>query len=97
MPTIIIGLCTVEFELPGVTNLKEKRSILKSMLKRLHNTFNISAAEIDDQDVVNSGVIAFTTVTTATNHAHKTISTILNWLEKHYPDALIVDQSIEIL
>ncbi len=97
MPTIIIGLCTIEFELPGIANLKEKRGIVKSMLKRLHQTFNISAAEIDDQNALNSSVIAFTLVTNATNHAHKTISTVLNWLEKHYPDALIVDQSIEIL
>lgn len=97
MPKIILGLCTVEFELAGVTNLKEKRSILKSMLTRLHNTFNISTAEIDFHDVVNASVIAFTLVTNDTRHANQTISTILNWVEKNYPDAQIVNQEIEIL
>lgn len=97
MPKIILGLCTVEFELAGVTNLKEKRSILKSMLARLHNTFNISTAEIDFHDVVNASVIAFTLVTNDTRHANQTISTIINWIEKHYPDAQIVNQEIEIL
>ncbi|MEO8396893.1 MAG: DUF503 domain-containing protein [Chloroflexota bacterium] len=97
MPKIIIGLCTVEFELPGVTTLKEKRSILKSMLARLHNQFNISAAEVDFQDALQASVIAFTTVTNDTRHANHTISTILNWIEANYPDALIVNQEIEIL
>ncbi len=97
MPTIIIGLCTVEFELPGVTTLKDKRSILKSLLTRLHNQFNISTAEVDFHDVVNSSVIAFTAVTTDTRHANQIISTILNWIEANYPDALIVNQEIEIL
>ena len=97
MAKIIIGLCTVEFEFPGVTNLKEKRSILKSLLTRLHNTFNISAAEIDYQDVLQSSVIAFTTVTNDTRHVNQTISTILNWIEANYPDAQIVNQEIEIL
>ena len=85
MPKIIIGLCTVEFDLPGVTTIKDKRSILKSLLARLHNQFNISS------------VIAFTTVTNDSRHANSTISTVLNWIEANYPDALIVNQEIEIL
>ena len=97
MPKIIIGLCTIEFELPGVTTIKDKRSILKSMLTRLHNQFNISAAEVDYQDVLQSSVIAFTTVTNDTRHVNQTISTVLNWIEANYPDALIVNQEIEIL
>lgn len=97
MPKIIIGLCTVEFDLPGVTSLKGKRSILKSMLTRMHNQFNVSAAEIDFNDVLNASVIAFTTVTNDTRHANQTISLILNWIEANYPDALIVNQEIEIL
>jgi uncharacterized protein YlxP (DUF503 family) len=97
MPKIIIGLCTIEFELPGVMSLKDKRSILKSLLTRLHNQFNISAAEVDFHDVLNASVIAFTAVTTDTRHANQIISNILNWIEKNYPDALIVNQEIEIL
>ncbi len=97
MPTIIIGLCTLEFDLPGVRSLKEKRSILKSLLARLHNTFNISAAEVDYHDALQSSVIAFTVVTTGTRHANETISNILNWIEANYPDAQIVNQDIEIL
>ncbi len=97
MPKIIIGLCTIEFEFPGVTNIKEKRSILKSLLTRLHNQFNVSAAEVDYQDVLQSGVIAFTTVTTDSRRVNQTISLILNWIEANYPDALIVNQEIEIL
>lgn len=97
MAKIIIGLCTVEFELPGVHSLKDKRSILKSLLTRMHNQFNVSTAEIDFQDALNASVIAFTTVTTDTRHVNQMISTILNWIEKNYPDALIVNQEIEIL
>lgn len=97
MAKIIIGLCTVEFELPGVTSLKEKRSILKSMLTRLHNQFNVATAEVDFNDALNASVIAFTTVTNDSRRANQTISLILNWIEANYPDALIVNQEIEIL
>jgi uncharacterized protein len=58
MKSPIIGTCTLELYLAGVTSLKEKRSILKSLLARLHNTFNLSAAEIDANDRWQSAVIA---------------------------------------
>ncbi len=97
MPKIILGLCTVEFELAGVTTIKDKRSILKSMLTRLHNTFNISTAEIDYHDALQMSVIAFTLVTNDTRFANQTISKVLNWIEANYPDAEIVHHEIEIL
>ncbi|MDZ4768773.1 MAG: DUF503 domain-containing protein [Chloroflexota bacterium] len=97
MPTIRIALCTLELELSGVETLKDKRSVIKPLLKRLHDTFNVSTAEIDRHDIPDSSVIAFAIVTTATSHAHSSVSTILNWIEKHAPDAEIVDQTIEIV
>lgn len=97
MPTIKIALCTVQLDLSGVETLREKRSIIQSMMARMHNTFNVSAAEIDHLDTPDSSVIAFAVVTNATHHGHSTISTVLKWIEKHVPDVEIVDQSIEII
>jgi uncharacterized protein YlxP (DUF503 family) len=96
--TIIIGLCTVELSLPAAESLKDKRSILKSMLTRMRNTFNVSAAEVGNNDDWQSAAIAFAVVTNATPHAHQTISNVLKWIEEnYYPDALVDDEHIEIL
>jgi hypothetical protein len=97
MPTTIIGLCTLEFHLPGVASLKEKRGILKSMLHRIRNTFNVSVAEVDHHDVWQSAAIAFTTVSTSTRHVQQTLTTVIDWIETHYAEAMIVKQDIEIL
>lgn len=97
MPRIAIGLCTLELYLAGVESLKEKRSILKPLLKRLHNTFNVATSEVDYQDVWESSVIAIVTVSTSTHHLDQSITTIIKWIEQHYPDAQIVNQEIEIL
>ncbi len=97
MPRIAIGLCTLELHLPGVASLKEKRSILKSLLKRLHGTFNVATSEVDYHDIWESSVIAIVTVTTSTHHVDQSMSAIITWIEKHYPDAQIVNQEIEIV
>jgi uncharacterized protein YlxP (DUF503 family) len=97
MTHAIIGLCTIEFHLPGVHSLKGKRGILKSMLARLHNTFNVSAAEVDQHDVWQSAVIAVAVVGNSTAHANTVVSRVLDWIEGNFPDAIIVHQEIEIL
>ena len=97
MTNAIVALCTIEFHLPGVASLKEKRSILKSMLARLGNKFNAASAEIDHHDRWQSAIVAIVTVSNSTRHAHQVIANIVEWIESRYPDAQIVNQEIEIL
>jgi len=93
----MVGVCTIEFYLPGVSSLKEKRSILKSMLAKLHNTFNVAAAEVDYHDKWQSAMIAIATVSNCTTHAQQVIEKIICWIEEYYPDALITKHTTEIL
>lgn len=93
----IIGLCTIEFHLPDVSSLKQKRSILKSMLSKLHNQFNVSASEVDENDRWQSAVIAIVVVSNSSRHAQQVLQTALGWIESRYPEAMIVKQTIEML
>ncbi|MCB9454939.1 MAG: DUF503 domain-containing protein [Anaerolineaceae bacterium] len=93
---MIIGVCQIELHLPGVASLKEKRSILKSMLARIHNTFNVSAAETDHHDLWQSAEIAIAVVSNSNMHNHQILTSILEWIETHY-DVLITHHEIEDL
>jgi len=45
-----IGILTIEIFMYNNHNLKEKRTILNSLKKRLRNNFNISLIEADDYE-----------------------------------------------
>jgi uncharacterized protein YlxP (DUF503 family) len=56
-----VGCCSIKFFLHGNNSLKGKRRITKSIKDRIRNKFNISVAEIGDQDVWQSlhiGIVA---------------------------------------
>ena len=56
-----VGCCSLKFFLHGNNSLKEKRRITKSIKDRVKNKFNISIAEIGDQDVwqnLHLGIVA---------------------------------------
>lgn len=97
MKNPIVGLCTLEIHLPGLSSLKEKRSIIKSMLKRLHNTYNVSAAEIDYLDKWQRSGIAITCVGNSTAHTTQVLQQSIEFIETHYPEVLLIEQQIETL
>jgi uncharacterized protein YlxP (DUF503 family) len=53
---------TAHLSMQGITSLKGKRSIVKSVIGRLKSRFNISISEVDHQDSKTSAVIAIAIV-----------------------------------
>ena len=49
-----LGYCSLRFYLHGNSSLKGKRRVIRAIKDRLKNKFNVSVAEVGDQDVWQS-------------------------------------------
>ena len=67
----VFGVLTLELRIEQAHSLKEKRHVVKSLKDRLRNKFNVSVAEIEDQDLHNSAVIAVAVVSSSRDFAEK--------------------------
>ncbi|HJZ47503.1 MAG TPA: DUF503 domain-containing protein [Roseiflexaceae bacterium] len=94
---MIIGACTITLHLIGVHSLKEKRSIVKSMVARLRNQFNVSAAEVDGQDSHGRAVIGVACVSGSSDNARGQLEALVRWIEEERPDVPVIDYEIELL
>ena len=94
---MIIGICTVELSLPGVSSLKGKRGIIKSLMARLRKTFNISVAEVDNNDLWQSATLGVVCVSNRSDYAHGLLTKVVQWMETSHYDVEIIDYSIELL
>lgn len=47
---MVIGYSSVELFLPGITSLKEKRRIIRSIKDRIKKNFNVAISEVDFLD-----------------------------------------------
>lgn len=92
-----LGLLSLQIHIPGCSSLKEKRSRLKPLLARLHREFNVSAAEIDQQDVWQDATLACAYVSNSANQTQRTLQHIAHWIETSWPDVMLVDEHIEII
>ena len=92
-----VGVGRVTLRLPENHSLKGKRQVLKSLIARLHNRFNISAAEVDDQDSWQMAVIAFSCVSTNERHIDRVLSSAIAFIRTERLDAEIVDVETEVI
>ena len=89
--TIIFGL-----RAPWVHSLKEKRMIVKSLVAKLRNRFNVSAAEIDEQDTHQIIVIGVAAIVPHNAFADSLMEDISQFVEEN-TEAEIIDEEREIL
>jgi len=59
---MVIAYALFDLHLPGCRGLKEKRMIVKSLKTRIRNQFEISAAEIDHQDLLQRAALGVAAV-----------------------------------
>ena len=71
-------------------SLKEKRMIVKSIIARLKNKFNISVAESDKQDTHQIIVISIVGLAADSGMADSTMENIINFIEEN-TDAEIIN------
>lgn len=93
---MIIGICKFKLRLFSPNSLKEKRMILKSLIERLKNKFNISIAEVDDNDLWQIATIGVAIVSRDKVYVNEVINKIVNFIDTF--DAVeIIDYEIEML
>ena len=77
---MIIGMMTAYISLPGVTSLKGKRSVIKSLIGRLKSRFNISIAEVDHQDSKTRAVIGIAIVSNEGRFIDRQFDSIIEFM-----------------
>jgi uncharacterized protein len=92
-----IGICTIELRLPENHSLKGKRSVIKSINTRVSREFNVSIAEVEDQDVWQQAVLGVSCVSSSADYAHRQLERVVQWIETNRPDVMLLHYSIELL
>lgn len=86
----------MELEIPGSLSLKEKRGIIKSLKERIRQRFNVSASEVDLQDVWNRAMLGVACVSIDPRSARETLDNVVRFAEEH-DGAVVGDFRIEVL
>jgi hypothetical protein len=79
---MIVGVLKAQLHLQGINSLKEKRSIVKSLIGRLKSRFNISISEVDHQDEKTSAVVGIALISNDTRFINQQFDSIIDFMRR---------------
>ncbi len=93
---MFVGVLTVELFLGEAHSLKEKRRVLKSVIDRIKTRFNVSVAEVGEQDVWQRSTLGISMISNECAHVHKVFNAVVKFIEAQ-GTLVITDYQIQLL
>ena len=93
---MVIGLCTMELQIPESESLKHKRRVLKSVISRVRQEFNVSVAEVDHQDSWQLATLAAVCVSTDAGYAQGLLERVVRYVDGSRFDLVLLDYANEL-
>ena len=93
---MITGTIKITLYAPWVHSLKEKRMVVKGLCGKASAKFNISIAEVGEQDVHQTLMIGAACVTNDTSHADSILDNVLRFIENN-TEAEVIKVEREII
>ncbi|MCX7912508.1 MAG: DUF503 domain-containing protein [Dehalococcoidales bacterium] len=92
-----IGVAKVSLRIPGNTSLKGKRQVVKSIIGRIRQRFEVAIAEVDDNDVWQIATIGICAISNDRRHANEVLSNVVGFIEKSHFDIELLDYTLEFI
>jgi uncharacterized protein YlxP (DUF503 family) len=93
---MVIAYAVFDLHLPGCRGLKEKRMIVKSLKSRIRNEFEISAAEVGDQDILQRSQLGVAVIGPDQQPLDALLQQVLGFVESNL-DGQLLDYSNEFI
>lgn len=92
-----IGVCKIELRLPENISLKGKRRVVKSITTRVKGKFNVSVAEVDDQNLWQLATLGICCVSNNKRFVNEVLSKVVDFINNGRFEVEMLNYEIEIL
>ncbi len=93
---MVVGILKVDLHIPGNNSLKGKRRVLRSLKDRMKGRFNVSVAEVGEEDLWQRATLGIAVVSNDRSHANQVLSKVVDLIESSGP-VDVVDYGLEFL
>ena len=93
---VVVGICTLRLSIPENSDLKGKRRVLQSVIAHLRSAFNVSVAEVAEQDKWQLATLGIAAIANDRSYVHGLLTKAVSKVEAMRLDAIVLDYEIDI-
>lgn len=91
-----VGLCRVSLRIPENHTLKGKRQVSLSLISKIRSRFNVSIAEVEDNDHWQRLTLGISCVSNEASHANSVLTEVVHFIQVSRGDLELLDYQIEV-
>jgi uncharacterized protein YlxP (DUF503 family) len=91
-----VGIARVTFIMHGNQSLKDKRRVVKSLVEKSRHRFNVSVAEVADQDVLQRATLGVAVIGSDSRVLNSVLDHIIEFMDS-LSLAEMIDREIELI
>lgn len=92
-----VGVCKIRLHIPNSRSLKDKRQVLQSVITRVSNKYNVSIAEVEDQDRWQLATLGIVCLSNNGQQTNRVLTTVADFIRQSRLDAEVIDCQMEFL
>ena len=78
-----VSSAVLTFYIPQAVSLKAKRQVRRSIIEKTRHKFNVSIAEVDTQDVIQTLTVGIAVVSGEVAFCQKALDEVIRFIETH--------------
>jgi uncharacterized protein YlxP (DUF503 family) len=91
---MFIGILTIDLSIPYRETIKERRNVLRSIKDMVRKKFNVSIAEVDNEEEISPRArLAVTVVSNDSGYLQSVLANVYNLVESFHPDKIVSYQT----
>ncbi len=94
---MIVGLLTIELQIPESGSLKRKRQVVRSLVERIRQAYNVSVAEVDHLDSWQLATLAVACVSKDAAVVQQLMQHVVDFVQRQRLDVVLLDYQTELL
>jgi uncharacterized protein len=92
---MVVAMAYLLIEIPESHSLKEKRSTVRPIIKRVQSRFNVSIAEIDNLENWQLAGVSIVCVSNSRRHAEEMLQNVVSFVEENLDGGYLAEIEID--
>jgi uncharacterized protein len=93
---MVVGICRIELHIPESGSLKDKRQVIKGIKDKIRNKFNVSIAEIDNNDLWQRASLGVSVISNDRKFATQVLCLVVDKINQEN-GAVMLNHNIEFV
>jgi hypothetical protein len=94
---MILGTAQITLHIPDAQSLKDRRRVVKSIVERVRNRFDVAIADVDEEQQWQAATLGVVAVANSSRHVETVVQQVINFVEQNVQSGYLTDVRTDVL